>query len=361
MLNRESTPKYQAAADALRSEIVAGTWRPGEQIPGERVLADRFRVSYMTLRHAISTLVDSGELVRVLSKGTFVADKTPLVETSLRPMTLLFPADPEDLDPHYFPEILAAFMTKMTSRGVTVNCRDYQTADTPGVIDNASAVACLMLTRDHFDLIERLRDRGMLVVAINQYRGRRTIPCVRIDEAAGVMEAVSYLVSFGHTKIGFVRGPSSDLGAQIRQRGFRDAVKKLGLTETVEVGEGFTVAAGYSASTQLLQSPDRPTAILCASDLAAIGALRAAGDLGISVPDSLSVIGVGDFPAAHHVHPRLTTVCQPRSVLGAMAAEVLIELAEDKNVGNRVIEAKLIVRESVAQCKSETRSLAAVG
>lgn len=359
MIRRTTTPKYQTTADALRKEIASGNWKPGEQLPGERLLAQRFNVSYMTLRHAISSLVDDGELVRILSKGTFVADKLPERESTRRPITLLFPGDPVSLDPYYFPEVLTGFLLEMNARGVSANCRDYIAADDPRIIEPGSAIGCLLLTRQHFDLVDRLLNRNMLVLAINPYRGRRNVPSVCIDDEGGIAAAVSYLASMGHTRIGFLKGPSTDLGAQSRLAGFRRAAKSLGLNRVIEAGEGFSEAAGYAAAAPLLDIADRPTAVMCASDLAAIGFLRAVRERGLSIPNDLSVIGFGDFPVAYDLQPRLTTIRQPRADLGATAAAALIELAEERLQADRLLPADLVLRNSVERLERPVEAVPA--
>jgi DNA-binding LacI/PurR family transcriptional regulator len=94
--------------------------------------------------------------------------------------------------------------------------------------------------------------------------------------------------------------------------------------------------------------PNRPTGLVCASDLAAIGAIRALGDAGLSVPEDMSVIGFGDFSIAGYVRPSLTTVRQCRMTLGRTAGEMLIRMANDEEVANEVLKAELLVRESTA-------------
>lgn len=96
----------------------------------------------------------------------------------------------------------------------------------------------------------------------------------------------------------------------------------------------------------MLAASRRPTAIVCASDLSATGVLRAARELGLSVPSDISVVGFGDFSVASAASPRLTTIRQDRSQLGQRAAESLFRLANDEEIGDVVIPGKLILRES---------------
>jgi LacI family transcriptional regulator len=221
-------------------------------------------------------------------------------------------------------------------------------------LEAGGAIACLVFEENHMRRLEQLRDSGFRVLAINHYTGFRRIPEVRIDDARGIAIAVAHLVSLGHERIGFICGPSTNLDAADRLRGFRSAVKEHGLRAAAEAGDGFNEAAGYSAARQLLALSHRPTGILCASDLSALGAIKAAHDLGLSVPRGLSVVGFGNFSVADYMLPGLTTIQQSRIALGRAAAEALIELASGVTVQNVVLSAELIIRSSTAENPSAT-------
>jgi len=275
-------------------------------------------------------------------------DGSPAVPRSCSPMALLFPADWQLMDPYYFPEVVTGFQSAMALQERTAAVYDYTVAEAMSVLEPGCAVACLLLETAHLQLVERLRDAGYRVLAVNHYSGRRSIPCVRIDDAQGVERAVDHLVGLGHERIGFVRGKPENIDAADRQRGFDAAVKRHGLRHVPEAGAGFTEACGYAAARELLAAPAPPTAFVCASDLAAIGASRAARDCGRFVPHDLSVIGFGDFSVAPYMTPSLTTVRQARLDLGRAAAESLIRLAEEGDTPDIVLQPDLIVRESTA-------------
>jgi len=346
-----ATKKYREVEQVLRREIASGDWLAGAQIPAAQELAKRFGVANMTVRQAITALVDDGILVRVQGKGTFVVDRDrSQPETSTRyPMAMLFPVEWQRRDAYYFGDLLDGFQRVMEAEGHRVPRYDYDVAETPGLLEPGTAVACLLLEEPHLELIERLRDTGYRVFAINNYSGRRSIPCIRVNDAGGVEDAVDHLVSRGHERIAFLRGVSVNLDAMDRQRGFRAAVKKHELRNVVEIGDDFIESAGYDAAQRLLSSPNPPTAIICASDLSALGAVRAVRDRGLSVPHDLSVVGYGDFSVADYVIPRLTTIRQPRHELGAGAAEMLIKLANGEDIADRLLDAELIIRESTAR------------
>ncbi len=342
--------KYREIAETLRQEVVTRQWEPGERLPGEHELAERFDVAYMTVRQAVGHLVEAGVLRKVRGKGTFVCtpeDALPMPATR-RPLALVFPANRLRVDPYYFPELLDGFQQRMERHGVRFSLHNYDQAEAPGVLPAGSAVACLLIEEAHLHLAERLRDAGHHVLAVNHYRGRRSIPCVRINDADGVAQAVAYLVSLGHERIGFLRGDAGNLDASDRRRGFRSAARRHKLRAATESGDGFMEAAGYAAAQELLGATKPPTALVCASDLAAVGAMKAARERGRSIPRDVSIVGFGDFSVADFIVPSLTTIRQSRVTLGCEAAEMLIRLADDEEVGDSLLSADLVVRESAA-------------
>ena len=145
------------------------------------------------------------------------------------------------------------------------------------------------------------------------------------DDEHGAFEATSHLVRSGHRRVGMIQGP---VGAGPRRNaGYLRALEVAGLPidpDLVERGE-WTRAGGAAAAGRLLQLPDPPTGIFCANDLMALGAMDAAGDLGLHGPEDLALIGFDDIEAAAMVTPALTTVSNPAYETGLLAGVVLRE------------------------------------
>ncbi len=342
----KSVLKYINVTKTLRNEIKAGVFVDGEKLPGEHELASRFDVSYITMRKAISCLVDEELLVRIHGKGTFVANQSTGTNQNESNMTLLLPAVLLRQDPHYFPEVLDGFQEEMDLRGKRATIHNYDAITNSSVLAPGSSVACLLFETPDTAMVEKLRDAGFRVLAINYYGGRRSIPSVRVDDSAGIESAVEHLAQMGHERIGYIDGPPDNIDASLRLKGFRNAVRRLQVKSAPVAGDGFNAAAGYDAAITLLSAHNRPTALVCASDLSALGAIKAAGDVGLSVPRGLSVVGFGDFPIAGYFSPGLTTVKQDRRALGKAAAYGLVQLAEGLVPQDCVLETGLVIRES---------------
>ncbi|BAS25937.1 LacI family DNA-binding transcriptional regulator [Limnochorda pilosa] len=150
---------------------------------------------------------------------------------------------------------------------------------------------------------------------------------VGVDNRRAQREAVAYVASLGHRRIAFVNGHLQAAVSLERLAGFREGLADAGLTGPDEwtVASDFTEGGGYAATRALLRRADRPTAILYASDLMALGGYRAAREAGLAIPRDLSIVGFDDIDQASRMDPPLTTVHQERYELGRSAARALLE------------------------------------
>jgi DNA-binding LacI/PurR family transcriptional regulator len=180
------------------------------------------------------------------------------------------------------------------------------------------------------DVIERrLSERGVPTVVVDADSDR--FPVVICDDRAGGRLAASYLYNLGHRKLGYVIEPQAsryESQALRRLGGFQSALEELGGCTIQVVEAGSSVDAGRAATRTLLVGQDRPTAVMAHSDDLAIGALRAARELGVLVPQELSLLGCDDGPAA--VASDLTTIRQPFRESGATALRLLLRMVNGR-------------------------------
>ncbi|MGP3535944.1 LacI family DNA-binding transcriptional regulator [Microbacterium sp. RD1] len=166
------------------------------------------------------------------------------------------------------------------------------------------------------------------VVAIDPHTGPADLPTVESDSFAGARQAVSYLISLGHRRIGFLAGRPDLRSSMFREGGYRRALEDARIPfdkSLVAVGR-YEEDTARTAATHLLSQSDRPTAIFAANDISALTVLRVAAERSLSVPGDLSVVGFDDVPDATQAEPALTTVRQPMQRLGAEALRMLLEL-----------------------------------
>lgn len=203
--------------------------------------------------------------------------------------------------------------------------------------------------------IEAVRRTGTPVVLVD--RGSNRNQCsVSVNDKIGGELAAAHLIAQGHRRIAFVGGPLSLNQVTERLAGARDAVRAAGLgDDTIMVIETprLDVAAGRATGAQLAELPanTRPSAVLCANDLLALGVLQDCTQRRWSVPGDLAIVGYDDIDFASAAAVPLTSVRQPRAQLGQAAMDLLLEEANDPTVHRHrqvVFEPELIVRESTS-------------
>jgi LacI family transcriptional regulator len=187
------------------------------------------------------------------------------------------------------------------------------------------------------------------VVAIDPHTGPTGPTTIDSDNVGGARAATRHLLELGHRRIGHVRGRTDLESAHRRERGYREALAEAGVPfdpDLVRDG-GYRAATTTQAARELLELPDRPTAIFAANDLSAIRTVEVARELGLRVPQDLSVVGFDNIPEASNCEPPLTTVAQPLQQMGAAAVRMLLDLLDGKEREQHVhMPARLVVRRS---------------
>ncbi len=177
------------------------------------------------------------------------------------------------------------------------------------------------------------------------------IPSVDVDNVGGAEKAVNHLISLGHERIGLItNAPVSFTSANARLKGYRNALEKAGIpfNESLVRFGYYLPQTGYRAMIELLQLPERPTAVFVASDVVAMGALAAIHERGLKIPDDIAIVGFDDIFASAYTIPALTTVRLPAYDLGKEAAKLLFRVMGGEKLVEKQISLKtdLVVRKS---------------
>jgi DNA-binding LacI/PurR family transcriptional regulator len=181
-------------------------------------------------------------------------------------------------------------------------------------------------------------------------RRARALDCVVNDDFAGAAMAVEHLAGLGHSRIAHVSG-GKGAGATDRLRGYERTMSRLGLGRHVLVAPGeYNEEGGYSGTRRLLAEKERPTAVFAANDLAALGALTAFEEAGLSVPEDVSIVGYDNTYLAALGSISLTSIDQPRHEMGILAARLLLERIESGRAEPRleVLKPRLVSRSTSA-------------
>lgn len=197
-------------------------------------------------------------------------------------------------------------------------------------------------------LIDRLVSTNIPLVIIGRPFQTENVSYIDVDNVNAAYNAVSHLIRVGHQRIGLIGGAANSTVSLDRKDGYIKALLERGRDlDAALIAEGdFTEASGYYAMQQLL--PARPDAVFVASDLMAIGAMRAVREAGLMIPDDIAFVGFDDLPLATIPSPTLTTVRQPIVQFGMQAVEILIDLIENGISPARrfIMDTELIIRES---------------
>ena len=238
---------------------------------------------------------------------------------------------------------------------VLVASHDYEPArevDLLRAIVERGVDGIVLVGTDHADAVYDLqRQYGLPYVLSWAVDETRPGQCVGFSYLDAAQRMAGLVVERGHMRIALCPG-IADGNERVRARieGTRAALKAHGLVlrEDWIVERPFTFEGGRSAVAQLFGTTDRPTALICGTDIQAVGAIGECRDRGIRVPDELSITGSDDIELANLVEPRLTTVHVPTSEIGRLSAERIVSLIEGRALGEtRPLKTTLTVRESL--------------
>jgi LacI family transcriptional regulator len=201
-----------------------------------------------------------------------------------------------------------------------------------------------------------LVDANIPVIAIAAGRFRPELSSVRIDDFRAAQEMTEHLISFGHTRIGFIKGHPNQTASGLRYEGFVAAMTAAGLSvDPLLVHQGFfTYRSGLEAAEKLLDRKRPPTAVFASNDDMAAAVVSVAHRRGLDVPRDLSVVGFDDTASATTVWPELTTIRQPIAAMATTAIDLVQKSIRRRKQGetrivlDHVVPHKLIKRDSVA-------------
>jgi len=206
---------------------------------------------------------------------------------------------------------------------------------------------------DNAEILSPLLQQSIPVALIARHMPSLSVHTVTIDDILGGTLAAEHLLELGHTRVAVLSEPSKVSSSQERVRGFREALIKAGYTlEPTQIRESAAdLSSAKKEALLLLREDDHPTGLFCCNDIQAIGALQAAKELGLRVPEDVSIIGFDNTILASVTSPPLTTVAQPIEELGHRAVDLLIEELKDerKEPQKIVLKPELVIRDSAGR------------
>lgn len=204
----------------------------------------------------------------------------------------------------------------------------------------------------------RFLETGFPIVLLDAYHSK--LDSITVENEEGAYQATQHLIHLGYDRIGMIDAQLKSAPAQVRLGGFKKALVEnriafnedyLVISDTVEERDGFNREAGYNAMMTLIAlGEDRPTAVFISSDIQAVGAIKAAQDKGLNIPEDIAIVGFDDIELSEYIG--LTTMRQPMEEMGKSAVHRLMEKIVDSTDDDfkKVFSTELIIRKSCGNC-----------
>ncbi len=250
--------------------------------------------------------------------------------------------------------------------GIEAACRKHKInmlfATVPVDLDNHPQELPRMLFEAHLDgvlligafvdatITQILQRQGLPAVLVDAYSTDHDYDAVLTDNFRGAYDAVSHLISLNHRQIGLVGTlPEAYPSIADRRKGYQQALSDHGIAETYFADCHLSIEEGVAVTAALLEAEPAITALFCANDLVAIGAMQAARKVRRQVPADLSIIGFDNIELSQHINPQLTTMHVDKVSMGRLAVQLLAHRAENPNANpvTTVLRPSLIERQSV--------------
>lgn len=208
-----------------------------------------------------------------------------------------------------------------------------------------------VITENH-KKVTTLYSERVPIVMIEGNPEELELPNVLLDNISGTKKAIKYLIECGHKRIGMIKGNKENWVAKEREKAFRNTLieNNIEIVEKFICDGEFSMKSGYEGVYTLFNGEkEKPTAVFFCNDTMAIGGIRAFAELGIKLPEEVSIVGFDDIVPGSFSVPSLTTVKQDQVEMGRQAAKMLLDFFENKSfkISKIVLEQKLVIRESV--------------
>ena len=356
---QDSTPLYVQIVKDIKSKISNGDLKVGEQLKTHKELAKEYDVSLITVKSALSSLIDEGYLYSRVGKGTFVAKKE---ETSSITQHDSVGLVLQDLKNPFFS--LIAHMVEETAYTKRYNLllsnsaskiekeesqiKHFKKMGVKGLI-----IATFRKKPHAPQIIRNLHEEGYPYVMVS-YVADKDIWYVGTDHEGGAHMGTKHLIDLGYQKIGYINSHTNNALGDVRRNGFKRALDEHGISYNEEFNllptfpnnlNGFD--SGYQLGDVFDQLDEKPEAYFSYNDLMALGFIKRIQELGYRVPEDVAVVGFDDIDQADYANVPLTTIHQPVEKIGAAAIDKLISRIEGKPTEHRTIfPPTLVVRES---------------
>lgn len=344
---------------ALKEAIMSGRYAVGEKLPTEQTLLSQFAITRYGLRQALKALADEGLIRAVQGSGFYVED--PHHKQRKQAAQKLIGVITTHLADYIFPPIISGIDSVISAAGYglmlsnTHNEFENEQRSLIRMMDTGVAGLIIEPTRSamanpNLALYRRLALAGIPVVFINAgYTGLTDFPTLTVDDAGGERQLVELLLSQGHRRILGLFQIDDQQGVD-RMQGFVQACQAQ--QPTLSTGNVMLYQSGDKLADLKARILDvatgeaRPTAIACYNDQLAIRLITWLGEVGLKVPDDISLVGFDDYEMSRYANPPLTTVVHPKRRMGEATGQAVLKAIAHQAPPARQYPAELVVRHS---------------
>jgi DNA-binding LacI/PurR family transcriptional regulator len=344
-------PKYLQVKTALTEAITRGDYEPGVRLPSTKALSEQLEVSLVTVHRAMQEMVREGLLRREQGRGTFVnAHHESVREQRVRCRVGLILHAEASMGDHFHGSLLDG--VRQRARELNVDLVMLRFED--DLRNECDAYLCVNPYRDRLEAMLRREGRAGPVLSLCSSFDLPGVSVVDSKNREIMRTAFEHLWELGHRRIGFVGGAEQLGNSHDRRLGYVDALQAHGVEAEappmLTVESWNLTGAEREKLAELMSGTGRPTAVLAAGFYYALGVIDVAKNLGLAIPDDLSLIGFDDPPSASHLSPPLTTIRQPLAEMGALGVELLLRMLteNDAKPTQRFVDCQLVPRESTA-------------
>lgn len=291
-----------------------------------RTLKNPERVSAKTRERVFKAMQESGYRPNMLASSVKTGKSNALV--------VLVP----NLTNPFFLKIIQGIEQAAQEKGYSVLL-----GDTQGEPERENEIASMVLSNRADGLIHldhsfpfsksdaHLADRVPVVSVCERIKGEKEFPVIELDNYAATRSLARHLVNYGHRKFGIIAGQEDSRIHRDRLAGIKGvfAHEEIPFDDEMIVGGAYSIEVGQEGARELMDKPNRPTAIFCFNDDIAIGAIFELKKLGYRVPEDVSVVGFDNIKVTAFMDPPLTTIDQPAHEMGRKAVEVVLQIIND--------------------------------
>jgi GntR family transcriptional regulator, arabinose operon transcriptional repressor len=363
----DKSPKYKRLADILQKEIANSDFKPGDKFLTEVEIGKKYNISRPVVREAIRSLIQQGLVKIVHGKGTFINS----LEQNIQQTKFININIPWIANPGIEFEAFSAIENVVFKRGyktVITNINNWlnnidesfqKTIDDPDLRSVLlQPLAGEFLLKKNMEFVKQIKERNKNIVVID------TLPAIDIvsdfdyvmtDNFNGGYLIAKHLIELGHKRIGFIGGGMSFSGQQ-RANGYRKALEENNIefdANLIKRFSGRAISIVEEKVKQFFSTDKPPTAIFAECDFIARDVLAVLQNMGLIIPDDISLAGYDDVEFAKHLTVPLTTIRQPFYEEGRLAAEILIDKLEGKTkeIKQIILPVELVVRQSTNKPK----------